>query len=102
MLAAAAKQTDGKIDKYVGNFAKQINRLKNQSETEFKCSNELVANLAIFQYARMSGNIRKLLKNAHRPGLSSVEQECHTRGKPSESSGVSGFGVQTHPGIPKI
>jgi hypothetical protein len=28
MLAAAAKQTEGKIDKYVDNFAKQINRLK--------------------------------------------------------------------------
>jgi hypothetical protein len=28
MLDAAAKQTEGKINKYVDNFAKQINKLK--------------------------------------------------------------------------
>jgi hypothetical protein len=28
MWVAAAKQTEGKMDKYLDNFAKQINRLK--------------------------------------------------------------------------
>ena len=89
MLAAAAKQTEGKIDKYVDNFAKQINRLKTWSETEFQCSNEPVVKLAIFQYACMSGNIRNLLKERHSTGLFSVQQECQTRGKTSGRNGIS-------------